>query len=134
MRYLGFSYDPHFHHLYRACDSRVFTTDYVTFGESDIQLPDYSGNLELELAGLQDISDDDKRVVDWEQLSLTRIDTDASTVNTTPPPTTNLPDATSDSFAAQSVGGKPGVPPDDADMTDESVFRPTLLSSLCLRH
>ena len=56
IRYLRFSHEPHFYHLYRDRDSRVFTTNDVTFVESDIQLP--------ELAGLQDISDDDKRVVD----------------------------------------------------------------------
>jgi hypothetical protein len=50
MRNLGFSHDPNFHHLYRARDRRIFTTDDVTFVETDIQLPDYSGNMELELA------------------------------------------------------------------------------------
>ena len=63
-RYLGCSHDPNFHHLYRARDRRIFTTDDVTFVESDIQLPDYSGNLEIELEGVQDISDEDKQVVD----------------------------------------------------------------------
>ena len=82
MRYLGCSHDPHFHHLYRARDRRIFTTYDVTFVESDILLPDYSGNLEIELEGLQDILDEDKQVVncyadlddevDWEQRSLTQ--------------------------------------------------------------
>ena len=43
MRYLGFSHNPSFHHLYRSRDRRVFTTDNVTFVETDIQLPDFSG-------------------------------------------------------------------------------------------
>ena len=42
MRYLGCSHDPHFHHLYRSRDRRVFTSDDVTFVESDVQLPDFS--------------------------------------------------------------------------------------------
>jgi hypothetical protein len=48
MRYLGCSHDSHFHHLYRAHDvaSSLPTTD--------IQHPDYSGNMEIELAGLHD--------------------------------------------------------------------------------
>ena len=111
-----------------------FDTDDVTFVEFDIQLPNYSGNKELELAGLQDISDDDKRVVDahadhddevdWEQLLLTHVDNCVSPVDTTPRPTTSLPDPASDSSAAQAVGGKPGAPPDDAEMTDsESIFQ-----------
>jgi hypothetical protein len=57
MRYLGCSHDPHFHHLYRACDRRVFNTDDVTFVETDIQLPDFSGNMEIELAGLQRLTE-----------------------------------------------------------------------------
>jgi hypothetical protein len=40
MRYLGYSHDTHFHHLYRVHDRRVFTTDDVTFVETDIQLPE----------------------------------------------------------------------------------------------
>ena len=59
MRYLGFSHEPHFHHLYRARDRRFFTTD-VTFVETNIQLPDYSGNMEIELAGLQDITPEER--------------------------------------------------------------------------
>ena len=83
MRYLGCSHDSHFHHLYRARDRRVFTTDDVTFVETDIQLPDYSGNMEIELAGLQRITEDEQRLVDehaerddevdWEQLQLDHI-------------------------------------------------------------
>lgn len=64
MRYIGCSHDPHFHYLYRARDRRVFTTDDVTFVETDIQLPDYSGNMEIELAGLQPVTADEERIVD----------------------------------------------------------------------
>jgi hypothetical protein len=64
MRYLGCSHDSHFHHLYRAHDRRVFTTDDVTFVETDIQLPDYSGNMEIELAGLQRLTEEEQRLVD----------------------------------------------------------------------
>jgi hypothetical protein len=60
MRYLGCSsHDSHFHHLYRAHDRRVFATDDVTFVEMDIQLPDHSANMEIELAGLQRLTEDE---------------------------------------------------------------------------
>jgi hypothetical protein len=83
MRYLGFSHDPNFHHImYRARDRRVFTTDDVSFVETDIQLPDYI--LELELAGLLSVTAEDGLLidahaerddeVDGEQLSLDRFD------------------------------------------------------------
>jgi hypothetical protein len=80
MRYLGCSHDSHFHHLYCAHDRRVFTTDDVTFVETDIQLPDYSGNMEIELAGQQRLTEDEQRQVDahaerddevnWDQLQI----------------------------------------------------------------
>jgi hypothetical protein len=83
MRYLGCSHDSHFHHLYCAHDRRVFTTDDVTFVETDIQLPDYSGNMEIELAGQQRLTEDEQRQVDahaerddevnWDQLQLANI-------------------------------------------------------------
>jgi hypothetical protein len=83
MRYLGCSHDSHFHHLYRAHDRRVFTTDDVTFVETDIQLPDNSGNIKIELTGLQRLTEDEQRLVDahaerddevdWEQLQLASI-------------------------------------------------------------
>jgi hypothetical protein len=56
---------PHFHHLYRARDRRVFTTDDVTFVKTDIHLPDYSGNVEIELlGGLPRLTEDEQRLVD----------------------------------------------------------------------
>jgi hypothetical protein len=80
MRYLRCSHDSHFHHLCRAHDRRVFTTDDVTFVETDIQLPDYSGNMEIELLGLRRLMEDEQRLVDshaerddevdWDQLQL----------------------------------------------------------------
>jgi hypothetical protein len=83
MRNLGCSHDPHFHHLYRARDRRVFTTDDVTFVETDIELPDYSGNMEIELLGLGRLTEDEQRLVDahaerddeadWDQLQLANI-------------------------------------------------------------
>ena len=45
-------------------DRRVLTTDDVTYIESDVQIPDYSRNMELELAGMQDITAEDKIIVD----------------------------------------------------------------------
>ena len=91
MRYLGFSHSPNFHHIYRVRDRRIFTSDDVTFVETDIKLPEFSGNMELELAGLQDVTGEEKELidataerddeVDWEQQSLFHIDdTDMSRV------------------------------------------------------
>ena len=45
MRYLGFSPNPTFHHLYWSRDRRVFTTKGVTFVVTDIQVPDCSENV-----------------------------------------------------------------------------------------
>ena len=64
MRYLGFSHDPSFYHLYRSRDWRVFATYIVTFVETDIQLPVFSGNMEYELAGLQNVTDEEQRLID----------------------------------------------------------------------
>ena len=99
MRYIGCSHDRHFHHLYQSRDRRIFTTDDVTFVETDVQIPDFSGNMELELAGLHDITPQDKEIVDayserdnkvdWEQRALTRIDPD-------PQDAVSLPSATLD--------------------------------------
>ena len=73
-----------FCYLYRAHDHRVFTIDDVTFVETDLQLPEFSGNMEMELSGLQDIDSEDKALVDanavrdnevnWDQLALSKID------------------------------------------------------------
>ena len=84
MRYLGFFHDPHFHHFYRARNRRVFTTDDVIFVETDIQLPNYSGYMEIELTGLQGLTPEERQLVDahadrddevdWEQRALSHID------------------------------------------------------------
>jgi hypothetical protein len=94
MRYLGFSHDPNFHHLYRARDRRVFTTDDVTFVETDIQLPEYSGNMEIELAGLLPVTAEEERLIDahaerddevnWDQLSLDSIHQQYAEADDTP--------------------------------------------------
>ena len=39
MRYIGCSHDQHFHKLYRSRDRRIFTTDDVTFVETDVEIP-----------------------------------------------------------------------------------------------
>jgi hypothetical protein len=78
MRYLGCSHDSHFHYLYRTRDRRVITTEVITFVETDIELPDYSGNMEIEIAGLQIVTAEEECLinahaerydeVDWEHL------------------------------------------------------------------
>jgi hypothetical protein len=79
--------------MYRARDRRVFTTDDVSFVETDIQLPDYI--LELELAGLLSVTAEDGLLidahaerddeVDGEQLSLDRFDDQYTQASGTPP-------------------------------------------------
>jgi hypothetical protein len=99
----------HFHHLYRAHDRRVFTTDDVTFVETDIQLPDYSGNMEIELAGLQRLTEDEQRLVDahaerddevdWDQLQLANIPEQAELEaddDVVPPPLADMRDSEDD--------------------------------------
>jgi hypothetical protein len=58
MRYLGCSHNTNLHHLYRACDRRVF------FVETDIQLPGLLRNLEIELAGLLPVTAEEERLID----------------------------------------------------------------------
>jgi hypothetical protein len=109
MRYLSCSHDSHFHHLYGAHDRRVFTTDDVTFVETDIQLPDYFGNMEIELAGLQRLTEDEQRLVDahaerddevdWDQLQLSDIPEQAELEaddDVVPPPLADMRDSEDD--------------------------------------
>ena len=65
-------------------DRRVFTTADVTFEETDIHIPNYSENMEIELVGLQDLTAEERQLVDahadrddevdCEQRALSRID------------------------------------------------------------
>jgi hypothetical protein len=73
---------------------RVFTTDDVTFVETDIQLPDLLRNLEIELAGLLPVTAEEERLIDahaerddevnWDQLSLDSIHQQYAEADDTP--------------------------------------------------
>ena len=116
--------------------SPYLTTDDVTFVETDVQIPDYSGNMELELAGLHDITPQDREIVDayserdnevdWEQRALTHIDTEPQDAVSTSSVTLNDPHQLDQqhSFSPSKVAITDG---DDAATDPESVFR---LSSL----
>lgn len=50
------------YYLYQSCNRRVFTTNDVAFVETNVSIPDYSGNTELQLAGLHDNTQQNKEM------------------------------------------------------------------------
>ena len=79
VRYLGpVEYSSKFHNFLRLSDGRVFTSDVFTMIETDMQDQSFHGNMAEEMAGLKNLTVDQKAIVDshadresdqsWEEL------------------------------------------------------------------